>query len=223
MAAVLSDTDVSRDPALAALLECDRELASIGRRIKRAEGDRLAGRAGRAIPSRLATRRARAAGADDSGRVALADEIAALEALMRRIDRGHPIGNWLFKTAWSYHVAARMLGRHRHARVHALLDAAVRPSGFPLSQPGPHQRRCARTRCWRSPTKWSATACCRRCRSTFRPKRSPRCCASASGRCSIMTTSGSCWIRACLRRRPHRASASRSARRRSSRSAISSS
>ncbi|HKN78195.1 MAG TPA: flavohemoglobin expression-modulating QEGLA motif protein [Lysobacter sp.] len=40
---------------------------------------------------------------------ALGDEVAALEALMRRIDRGHPIGHWLFKTAWSYAVAARML------------------------------------------------------------------------------------------------------------------
>ena len=39
----------------------------------------------------------------------LTDELAALDALMRRIDRGHPIGNWLFKTAWSYHVAAQML------------------------------------------------------------------------------------------------------------------
>jgi uncharacterized protein (TIGR02421 family) len=28
---------------------------------------------------------------------------------MRRIDRGHPIGNWLYKSAWSYLVAARML------------------------------------------------------------------------------------------------------------------
>jgi len=34
MAAVLSDDDVSRDPALAALLACDGELVSIGRRIR---------------------------------------------------------------------------------------------------------------------------------------------------------------------------------------------
>ena len=39
-----------------------------------------------------------------------------------------PIGHWLYKTAWSYRVAARMLARHRHARVHALLDAALRPA-----------------------------------------------------------------------------------------------
>jgi uncharacterized protein (TIGR02421 family) len=36
-------------------------------------------------------------------------EIEALTELMGRIDRGHPIGNWLYKTAWSYLVAARML------------------------------------------------------------------------------------------------------------------
>lgn len=42
--------------------------------------------------------------------VARDTEIAALEALMQRMDRGHPIGHWLYKTAWSYCVAARMLG-----------------------------------------------------------------------------------------------------------------
>jgi uncharacterized protein (TIGR02421 family) len=37
-------------------------------------------------------------------------EIEALEALMARCDRSHPIGNHLHKTAWSYATAARMLG-----------------------------------------------------------------------------------------------------------------
>jgi len=41
----------------------------------------------------------------------LDDEIAALDGLMAGLDRGHPIGNWLFKTAWSYRVAAQMLGQ----------------------------------------------------------------------------------------------------------------
>src|SRR6478735_3427794 len=36
-------------------------------------------------------------------------EIAALDAIMDGLDRGHPIGNWLYKSAWSYRVAARML------------------------------------------------------------------------------------------------------------------
>ncbi|MET0755572.1 MAG: flavohemoglobin expression-modulating QEGLA motif protein [Pseudoxanthomonas sp.] len=39
----------------------------------------------------------------------LHEEKQALQDLMRRIDRGHPVGNWLFKTAWSYHTAVGML------------------------------------------------------------------------------------------------------------------
>ena len=39
----------------------------------------------------------------------LDDEVAELDAIMRGIDRGHPIGHWLWKTAWSYRVAAQML------------------------------------------------------------------------------------------------------------------
>jgi uncharacterized protein (TIGR02421 family) len=37
------------------------------------------------------------------------EEIAALDAIMADLDRGHPIGEWLYKSAWSYRVAARML------------------------------------------------------------------------------------------------------------------
>jgi uncharacterized protein (TIGR02421 family) len=40
---------------------------------------------------------------------ALDAECAELDALMKSIDRGHPIGHWLWKTAWSYRVAAQML------------------------------------------------------------------------------------------------------------------
>ncbi|BCT93221.1 hypothetical protein LYSHEL_22440 [Lysobacter helvus] len=36
-------------------------------------------------------------------------EAEGLQTLMGQIDRGHPIGHWLYKTAWSYLVAARML------------------------------------------------------------------------------------------------------------------
>ena len=36
-------------------------------------------------------------------------QIEALEALMARSDRGHPMGNHLYKTAWSYLTAARMI------------------------------------------------------------------------------------------------------------------
>jgi uncharacterized protein (TIGR02421 family) len=42
--------------------------------------------------------------------VQLSDEMGALRAVMARCDRGHPIGRWLYKTAWSYLVAAKMLG-----------------------------------------------------------------------------------------------------------------
>jgi len=39
----------------------------------------------------------------------LSGEMDALRAIMAKLDRGHPIGNWLFKTAWSYLTAAQML------------------------------------------------------------------------------------------------------------------
>lgn len=39
----------------------------------------------------------------------LSAEMDALKAIMAQLDRGHPIGNWLFKTAWSYLTAAQML------------------------------------------------------------------------------------------------------------------
>jgi uncharacterized protein (TIGR02421 family) len=38
-----------------------------------------------------------------------ASDIQALEALMGRCDRAHPLGNFLYKTAWSYRAAARMI------------------------------------------------------------------------------------------------------------------
>ena len=106
--AVAQVDPVSHDPALASLLECDRALVSIGRRIKVLKAIDW--------PMELEERFLAAWRRDQpelpapptQARV-LAEEMIALEALMRRIDRGHPIGNWLFKTAWSYHVAARML------------------------------------------------------------------------------------------------------------------
>lgn len=108
MAAVLKAGPTSPDPALATLLECDRALVSIGRRIKvlkaidwpldLEERFLAAWRRGQAeLP------------APPMQPQVLADEMTALEALLRRIDRGHPVGNWLFKTAWSYYVATLML------------------------------------------------------------------------------------------------------------------
>lgn len=100
--------DPHHDPNLAALLAYDRELASIGRRIRvlkaidwphELEDRFLEGwrRGQPRLPEPVAQP------------TVLGDEMMALKALMGKLDRGHPIGNWLYKTAWSYYVAARML------------------------------------------------------------------------------------------------------------------
>lgn len=99
---------IAQDPALAPLLEYDRHLVSIGRRIRvlkaidwphELEDRFLEGwrRGNPQLPEPAAQP------------LVLGDEMAALKTLMGKIDRGHPVGNWLFKTAWSYYVAARML------------------------------------------------------------------------------------------------------------------
>ncbi len=108
MASFAAVDAVSHDPAVAKLIEIDRALASIGRRIKVLKAidwpveleDRFlsAWRSGKPELPAPATQ------PEDH-----APEMDALAALMRQLDRGHPIGNWLFKTAWSYLVAARML------------------------------------------------------------------------------------------------------------------
>lgn len=100
--------DPHHDPTLAALLVYDRELASIGRRIRvlkaidwphELEDRFLEGwrRGQPRLPEPVAQPKV------------LGDEMEALKTLMGKLDRGHPIGNWLYKTAWSYYVAARML------------------------------------------------------------------------------------------------------------------
>ena len=108
MASVARAVPMSHDHVVASLIECDRALVSIGRRIKVLKAidwppeleDRFLSswRDGRPeLP------------APKLQPQALSAEIDALAALMPRIDRGHPVGSWLFKTAWSYLVAARML------------------------------------------------------------------------------------------------------------------
>src|SRR5687768_5437218 len=96
------------DPALAALVEVDRALVSIGKRIRvlkaidwppEMEAQFLEGwQRGQPQLPQSPTRPQ-----------PLASEMEGLQALMAGLDRGHPIGNWLYKTAWSYHVAALML------------------------------------------------------------------------------------------------------------------
>jgi uncharacterized protein (TIGR02421 family) len=99
---------LANDPGFRTLFECDHALVSIGRRIRVLKAidwpveleDRFLAAWGRGQPE-LPT--------PPTKPKVLADEMSALQALMPRMDRGHPIGNWLFKTAWSYLVATRML------------------------------------------------------------------------------------------------------------------
>jgi uncharacterized protein (TIGR02421 family) len=114
---------VAQDPALARLFECDAQLVAIGRKIRvlkaidwpqGLEETFLDG--WRRGQPRLP--------APDARPVVLAEEIAALQALMARIDRGHLLGDWLYKSAWSYRVAAQMLtgiGTPEFTRCSALL------------------------------------------------------------------------------------------------------
>lgn len=111
------------DPSLIALLERDRELVAIGRKIKVLKAiDWPAELEERFLAS---WRRGQPELPAPSLRPQpLHEEVAALDDLMRRIDRGHPIGHWLHKTAWSYAVAARMLagiGTPEFTRCSALL------------------------------------------------------------------------------------------------------
>jgi len=108
MATVAQDVRRSLDPTLAALVERDRELAAIGRRI----------RVLKAIDWPLALeerflegwRRGQPKLPEPGSQPKVhAAEMSALKDLMRKLDRGHPVGNWLYKSAWSYHVAASML------------------------------------------------------------------------------------------------------------------
>jgi len=92
------------------LKECDRALAGVGKKIRvlnaigwpaAMEGTFLAGwRAGRPQLPQPPVR------PQPHG-----EEIAALDAIMADCDRSHPLGNWLYKSAWSYRVAARMLAQ----------------------------------------------------------------------------------------------------------------
>src|SRR4029077_19989584 len=113
----------SADPALAALFECDRALVPIGRSIRVLKAidwpieleKRFLAVWRRGQPELPAP---------STQPQNLTEQTAALQTLMRRIDRGHPIGNFLFKSAWSYNVAAQMLsgiGTPEFTRCSALL------------------------------------------------------------------------------------------------------
>lgn len=100
---------VQHDPALERLFEQDQRLVALGRKVcvLKAIG----------WPSAMEERFLAQwrAGTPELPQptnqpVHLEDTIAGLCALMGEIDRRHPIGRWLYKTAWSYRVAAQMLG-----------------------------------------------------------------------------------------------------------------
>ncbi|MBF6023166.1 flavohemoglobin expression-modulating QEGLA motif protein [Lysobacter niastensis] len=116
-------TPTPLDARLIALLERDRELVAIGRKIKVLKAiDWPVELEERFLDS---WRRGQPQLPEPPLRPQpLQEEIAALDDLMTRIDRGHPIGHWLHKTAWSYAVAARMLagiGTPEFTRCSALL------------------------------------------------------------------------------------------------------
>lgn len=99
---------VRADPALPALLELDARLAKLGGRIRVLSG--------LAWPVEMEARFLQGwrAGkpempAPPTRPVDHAATIEALDDILRQLDRGHPIGDWLYKTAWSYRVAALML------------------------------------------------------------------------------------------------------------------
>ena len=123
MAASTASGNIPLDPTLIALLERDHELVAIGRKIKVLKAiDWPVELEERFLES---WRRGQPELPEPHLRPQpMHEEIAALDDLMGRIDRGHPIGHWLYKTAWSYAVAARMLagiGTPEFTRCSALL------------------------------------------------------------------------------------------------------
>ena len=76
----------------------------------------------------------------------------ARRTLMARVDRGHPIGDGCTRPRGAICVAAQMLARHRHARIHPVLGPAVRPARYAIPQPGRNQRRRRAGNARRSPT-----------------------------------------------------------------------
>jgi uncharacterized protein (TIGR02421 family) len=108
MSTVDSDVRPEDDKVLSTFLECDRELIAAARKVKvlkaidwpvELEDIFLKGyeRGNPVLPQ------------PPERHPDLSSEKVALKAIMAKLDRGHPIGDWLFKTAWSYHTAAQML------------------------------------------------------------------------------------------------------------------
>jgi uncharacterized protein (TIGR02421 family) len=108
MSTVASAVRPEDDKTLGPLLECDRELIAAGKKISvlkaigwpaDMEATFLSSyeRGNPVLPQ------------PPVKQVDLSGEMATLKTIMAKLDRGHPIGNWLFKTTWSYLTAAQML------------------------------------------------------------------------------------------------------------------
>lgn len=102
-------TDPTRDdPALAPLLEHDARIARLGARVRILSG--LAWPVEHELRFLERWRAGRVEmPAPPTAPVDHAATIEALDAIMCELDRGHPVGDWLYRTAWSYRVAALML------------------------------------------------------------------------------------------------------------------
>ncbi|HVJ38149.1 MAG TPA: tyrosine/phenylalanine carboxypeptidase domain-containing protein, partial [Stenotrophomonas sp.] len=99
---------VMANPTLGPLLELDARIAKLGSKI------RVLGALAWPVEMEARFLDSWRAGkpempAPPSQPVDHAATMAALDEIMRKLDRGHPIGDWLYKTAWSYRIAAEML------------------------------------------------------------------------------------------------------------------
>ncbi len=120
----------SADPALAPLLKYDARIARLGGRIRILSG--------LTWPVEMEARfleRWRAGSPElpepPTQPVDHAATIEALDAILRRLDRGHPVGDWLYRTAWSYRVAATMLSNVGNPR---FTECSVLLYGRPSTQ-----------------------------------------------------------------------------------------
>jgi uncharacterized protein (TIGR02421 family) len=108
MSTVASAVRPEDDKTLGPLLECDRALLKVGKKIRVLKA--IDWPASMEAPFLASWEKGDPVLPQPPVRHPdLSSEAAALKAIMDKIDRGHPIGNWLFKTAWSYRTAAQML------------------------------------------------------------------------------------------------------------------
>ncbi|WP_430391452.1 flavohemoglobin expression-modulating QEGLA motif protein [Dyella sp. 20L07] len=96
------------DKTLAPLLDCDRALIAVSRKIKVLKAIDWPVELETTFLADLERGNPRLP-APPQHYPDLSGEMATLRAIMAKLDRGHPIGDWLFKTAWSYLTAAQML------------------------------------------------------------------------------------------------------------------